>query len=787
MLDLFQRELSDHVANAGRQPATRLETTAGEAFTRAWDMNTRVSNILSWSGNMADAAQDHLDMVNSVAGERLQNPWRFSGADLGWNPPDRLEGQRLVRERASALAKQLQRPDLEMPDDNTLYNRGLEKARGAARAYADINRGQSAFGVTGAEMAAGIGSQFADPANAALNVAAMAAVPQGSLVRALLGSAASFAGQEAVQQALTFSYQRAVNPDFSFSDASGHVLEAALGGAAFEAGGRAIGMLYRRMRTKAPEAEARMAPDVREAATVAERQADLDANNPFRTGPDGVAAHSEAMAAAERAIVVGEPHVAPVVAAEGEGGARTGRVYSGNRSYGVRYELAEADDLVTSHGRDFNANPAYPPELQPRDRGGKPAREQVYSIASDLNPERLGPNVEANSGAPIVGFDNIVESGNGRAMAIRLAYDMERGGAYKAFLERQGFDTQGFERPVLVARRLDAMTPAEREAFAHAANGSASLRMSATEQAMSDARHIAGEVLELLKSEAGVDTLANRDFVRALVAKMPAGERGGMMTREGSLSQSGVQRVKAALVARAYGDAAFVARVFDHPDPNIKTIASAMTDAAPGWARMRAAVTAGELPAAKDITDEVMQSVRVIMAARDAGENVSRAFAQGDMFASDTSALAARLFFRDGSLEKFLSKKAMAENLQSFTDEMMKQRGKGGADLFGAPPPSTNDVLAGVVRKNEHLQAAMADALKPELIERAHEDPKVIAAAEQELRRNMEQGKNRVPTVDADGKVSLGFVDGELHAVDAQRALAKEIEACNAPAVEAAE
>ena len=480
-----------------------------------------------------------------------------------------------------------------------------------------------------------------------------------------------------------------------------------------------------------------------------------------------------------------QPAQEPTMAASAQ--AAEGRAFVGSRAVDVRYELAELGDLVGSHDRDFRVNPDYPAELQPRDRGGKAARDQVYDMAAKLEPERLGPSPEANSGAPIVGPDNVIESGNGRTMAIRAAYDMdgERAAAYRAWLERNGYETTGMKQPVLVARRTSPMSEAERADFAHAANGSASLRMNAVEQALSDARHISGDLVDLLQ-RGMVDSAANRDFIRSLVAKMPAGERGGMVTATGQLSQSGVKRVQAALVARAYGDPGVVARAFDHAEPNIKTIAAALVEAAPEWIKMREAVARGEVAAGHDITDAVMTAVKTIMRARDEGEPVSRALAQGDFFASDTSGLAARLFFKDGSLTRFLSKKDMGDNLQTFAQAILEQRGKG-EDLFGSPPPDTRQVLGNVTKLSDARQAQIAEALKPEVIEKAFGDPKVHEAAEAELRRSIEQGRNRVPVEDADGNVTMGFADVELKRIDDELAAAQEIKSCTTVQTEAAE
>jgi hypothetical protein len=92
-----------------------------------------------------------------------------------------------------------------------------------------------------------------------------------------------------------------------------------------------------------------------------------------------------------------------------------------------------------------------------------------------------------------------------------------------------------------------------------------------------------------------------------------------------------------------------------------------------------------------------------------------------------------------------------------------------------------------VIRLSDARQAAIADALRPEEFEKAATDAKVQAAAEADLRRSIDQGQNRVPVMDAEGNVSLGFADKELHDIDAELKAADEIAACANPAVEAAE
>src|SRR5690606_210914 len=137
----------------------------------------------------------------------------------------------------------------------------------------------------------------------------------------------------------------------------------------------------------------------------------------------------------------------------------TGRVSVTYTPEGTRVEtkfaVVDVNDLVTSD----MAN--YPQELQPRDRTRLASKLQIEKIANTLTPERLGDSPDPGSGSPIVGDDLVVESGNGRVMAIRKAFEnpakLEE---YKQWLRENavnfGIDpaiVDNIETPVLVRVR----------------------------------------------------------------------------------------------------------------------------------------------------------------------------------------------------------------------------------------------------------------------------------------------------------------------------------------------
>lgn len=360
----------------------------------------------------------------------------------------------------------------------------------------------------------------------------------------------------------------------------------------------------------------------------------------------------------------------------------------------VRYEVVDLPSLKTSHDTQFNLRKDYPQELQPRARESAPARDQVNNMAARLQPERLGPSPEANSGAPIVGPDGIVESGNGRTLAIAKAY--QKGNtAYRDWLERQGYDTAGMSQPVLIARRVSDMTPAQREFFTNSANASSTLRMSAAEQAAGDAKVLRPDMLAQIV-DGPIRSVENRPFVRSFVEKLPAAERGGILDKDGNLSQAGVKRVEAALAARAFDDAAFVARAFDSADSNIRGLAGALTDAAGPWARMREAARDGTIDASHDITSELMNVVHKVMRARDEGRPVGEVLRQNDMFGSDVAPLVESLLFRDPEKGLLAGRQKIAQALKLYAGEAEKNLA--GPRLFddGVRP---RDVLKAALEK----------------------------------------------------------------------------------------
>jgi soluble lytic murein transglycosylase-like protein len=345
----------------------------------------------------------------------------------------------------------------------------------------------------------------------------------------------------------------------------------------------------------------------------------------------------------------------------------------------TEFQVVEARDLITSSDAGFDQR------FQPRDRAGRSSSDaQIADIAARLDPQQLGRARLASQGAPIIGPDRMVESGNGRASAIRRAYDMnpERAAEYRRMIDDMGFDTAGMQQPVLVRKRLTEMDDDTRAAFTRDAQGGGTMRMSPTEQAGVDAKALSRDTMKLYRG-GDVSSAANRDFVRSFMdGVVSANDRNALQMADGTLSKAGSDRIRAALASKAYGDPRFVEKLLVDENTEIKAIGNVLTDLAPGFSRLKDRIDEGELPPAFDITPQIVEISRLIARTRAEGRPISDFLDQTDIFAGDidpiTEALAG-VMLKGEELGTARSAKDMADGLNFY----LRDVDASGADLFG--------------------------------------------------------------------------------------------------------
>lgn len=388
-----------------------------------------------------------------------------------------------------------------------------------------------------------------------------------------------------------------------------------------------------------------------------------------------------------------------------EGRETTVKTAKGNKVV-VGFKVIEARNLVISHETDGTPNPEYPGELQPRDRARATSQAWVQKTARSLDPDSLGRTSRADSGAPIVGNDRVVESGNGRAMAIREAYRIGQADEYRAWLLEHadyfGLSVSRIESmkaPVLVRVRVTAV---DRAAFAVEANQSDMMAMTATEKARSDAKRLDSALMARL-ADGDLTSAANRDFIAGFLQSLGDAEAAQYITSDGRPTASLVSRVQAALFAGAYSDDRLLEMTADASKPEIANIVSALNMAAPDFMRAKELDAIGAEVAGEKVADSlevsldqeavnaIISATNTLRQAKESGMGLEEFLRQGDMFGGVDPSVAAMAMFisKNNRSAKRLGAafKAMAQFVEA------EARRKQTAGLFGDQPAQFKDIV----------------------------------------------------------------------------------------------
>jgi len=337
----------------------------------------------------------------------------------------------------------------------------------------------------------------------------------------------------------------------------------------------------------------------------------------------------------------------------------------------VRYRLVDAGQLVTSHDDALGVNPAFPKELQPRDRSRDASEAQIARMAGNIKPELLAESYKASDGAPIIGSDAVVESGNARTIALRRAYAAGDAEHYRQWLKehagRFGLssnDVARYERPVLVR---EALGDRDRAEFARQANESSVAGMSDAEQAKSDALRLP-DLEGLVTGDDGQLAGGSQEFIRQFMRYVASpSEHGQLMTADGKLSQRGANRIRNAIFSKAYQDVDLVAMMTESTDANVRNVLAGMLRAAPAVARLRDLLDAGAR-AGRDFVPDLVEAVRRFSDAREAGQKVDQALAQGSLIGGEASPQVAAIMHMLEADAR--APKRIAENIRGMADEI---------------------------------------------------------------------------------------------------------------------
>jgi hypothetical protein len=373
----------------------------------------------------------------------------------------------------------------------------------------------------------------------------------------------------------------------------------------------------------------------------------------------------------------------------------------------TRYKLSAIDEIVTSHNDQLKPNPNYPEELQPRDRSRAASGDQVDKIAQKLNPALLGESVKAGEGAPIVGKDMAVESGNGRIMALRKAYAEYPKNAenYKAFLkanaEKFGYSADQVDQiknPVLVRVRT---SDTDRVKFAQEANIQGTAAMGPVEQAQVDSKNLSAGIIEKFNpSEDGNILVAgnkdfNRDFLDTIVGST---EKGRYVTAEGDLSQDGISRIKRAIFAKAYGKGDVLERMAESTDDNVRNMSNALLAKAGEIVKLKLGIENGDrFPL--DISDDLVAAVNKLSQLRDEGKPVKEYLGQHQLISDGITPFQKRLM--DTLDKNKRSAKKIGLIIQSYVDQVHEAGNPNQKKLIEAGKADKQELFARALKQAE--------------------------------------------------------------------------------------
>ena len=349
----------------------------------------------------------------------------------------------------------------------------------------------------------------------------------------------------------------------------------------------------------------------------------------------------------------------------------------GNGNYQpFQYEVVDASTLTPTQQKDEN---------QFRDRDRASSQAQINNIARNLDPRKLAASPTMDVGAPLLALDGkTIIAGNGRSMAIQQAYQEGGADGYRQFLQDNsahfGIDPaqlNEMENPVLVRRLTSPVNIAQ---VAINSNEQGGMRMSDLEQAKVDARRLPSMDNFVANDDGDINSVDNQYFISQFVKNQPENVRNELLDSRGNLSQTGVQRMRNAMLYEAYGDSQTLSRLIENTDQGAKNVLNALTSIAPKVAQVQQGIDSGKLSSDVNISEDVIQAVEKYNQLNAQGFKIADYLAQND-FVGDLSPEAREILTIFD--ENRRSGKRIAQVLGAYFDQAQTQGNLSQASMFG--------------------------------------------------------------------------------------------------------
>ena len=372
----------------------------------------------------------------------------------------------------------------------------------------------------------------------------------------------------------------------------------------------------------------------------------------------------------------------------------------------VSYEIVEASDLITSNDSTGKVNEEYPAELQNRDRSRPELVKQVENISENIQPEKVGKNVVAGVGAPIVLRNNVVAIGNGRTNGIKLAYSKDKAESYKQYLKEQGFNIDNFDNPVLVRRVKEEYTPEQLRTIIEEGNTSDTYTFSISEESLNDAQKLSSDLFESYNAEAELDSRENIDFVNKIFnAIVPQAEKGKYIDNSGIITPAGIRRIKNAMLGYLLPNNRLLSSVLETEDEVIKKTSNALLNSASKIVDFEEQIKNGTVEKEYSIIDDIRSAFELYVGAKRSKQDVNVYINNMDMFRkpSDISISLANLFLKSRSA------KAVSDVIDSYVLSAQEEGRANQLSLGLTEKQSKEDILNNLLDRDKLYQETIEE------------------------------------------------------------------------------
>ncbi len=203
--------------------------------------------------------------------------------------------------------------------------------------------------------------------------------------------------------------------------------------------------------------------------------------------------------------------------------------------------------------------------------------------------------------------------------------------------------------------------------------------MSELEQAKVDARRLPHMDTFIANDNGQINSPDNRQFIRQFIQNQPENLRNELLDSKGELSQTGVQRIRNAMLYQAYGDSQVLSRLIENTDQGAKNVLNALISLAPKVSQANQSINDGTLSDV-GISQDIIQAVEKYNQLNAQGYKISDYLAQND-FVGDLSVEAREILAVFD--ENRRSGKRIAKVLGVYFDQALTQGNLSQANIFG--------------------------------------------------------------------------------------------------------